>query len=1117
MTLNSKQQAAVEYLEGPLIVIAGPGTGKTQLLSAKVAHILKHTDANPHNILCLTFTEAGAVNMRTRLTSMIGRAANEVNIHTYHAFGSDLLSAYKNYSTDYNRELNQAIDEVTQHKIIRQIQAQLPAMDVLKKARIKDIIDTIKEAKSARLTAQSLAKIAAANLKENDIIKETITPYLNRYVKNMKFKLALEQIYQPILNELANLAKSETIVEHIEPQANFLLRELAQIIEQETLAEKPSVKPLTDWKNRHFENSDPSHFRLKNFIANKKLASLAKIMSEYDQYLQTNELFDFADMIEESIKILKSDRGFCATLQENYQYIMLDEFQDTNRSQFELIHLLSDYEKPTIMAVCDDDQAIFAFQGANVSNVLDFEQTYQAEIITLTDNYRSTSEILNFSRHIANQIDDSFAKTHHINKSLTSINNQQILKSAENSSAIFCTEEVKNTPNSSSLILRHEFLSADDEYAWIASQIQKLIAAGKSQSDIAILTPKHKYVAPLLPYLKAYPEINVSYEKRENILEDTKITQLTTTARFIFDLSQGKHAAHQLPDILRYPFWQLNHHQIISILTSAHNDKRNTLDYLAESDNPKFTELANFFAQLAVICQDIPLELFLDYLIGTAPLPDSDFRSPFLDYYTTQETSPSTISLYENLSILRNRLHDHLRLDNPKLKDFIAFLDDYEAADATILNSSPYQDSADSVQVMTAFSAKGLEFKHVFLVAVDNLAWGGAKGNNNLLTLPVNLVSIRHTGTTKNEQLRLLFVAITRAKQSLILTNSAQDFSGKTPQRLAFLDERESDGFVLSPFIPNQTVIKHQNLDLKTRQSNLKTHWISAYQTIEPNLKSIFSQKISKYRLTATDLTSFIDISYSGPLQFYCEKILSLPQPPADEKLQLGNLMHATFEVITKQNLSDTAALEFLNQKIKQIPTTDQVKQSLTEQGTASLTASLQAFSKILRHPDAKAEVNFSHQHLALDSTPITGKIDHIHIDKKAKTIEIYDFKTGKYHKENWPSHPTLYKYAMQLGFYKLLLNLSPEYRDFKVTKGHILFIYPDPADFKVYDKVYEFDQSTEAHLKTLIKSVYSHIKSLDFFATDSPLAVQSDADTNLKDLKNFVELVIKTAPKLDS
>ena len=91
MPLNQQQKEAVEYLEGPLLVLAGPGTGKTQLLSAKVAYILEHPDANPETILCLTFTDAGAENMRDRLQTMIGKAALDVNIYTYHAFGATLL------------------------------------------------------------------------------------------------------------------------------------------------------------------------------------------------------------------------------------------------------------------------------------------------------------------------------------------------------------------------------------------------------------------------------------------------------------------------------------------------------------------------------------------------------------------------------------------------------------------------------------------------------------------------------------------------------------------------------------------------------------------------------------------------------------------------------------------------------------------------------------------------------------------------------------------------------------------------------------------------------------------------------------------------------------------
>ena len=95
MGLNEKQKKAAEYLEGPLLVLAGPGTGKTQLLSSKVEYILKNTDTNPDNILCLTFTESGATNMRERLKSMIGKEALKVNVNTYHAFGQDVLAQYK--------------------------------------------------------------------------------------------------------------------------------------------------------------------------------------------------------------------------------------------------------------------------------------------------------------------------------------------------------------------------------------------------------------------------------------------------------------------------------------------------------------------------------------------------------------------------------------------------------------------------------------------------------------------------------------------------------------------------------------------------------------------------------------------------------------------------------------------------------------------------------------------------------------------------------------------------------------------------------------------------------------------------------------------------------------
>ena len=141
--LNQEQKQAVEYLEGPLLVLAGPGTGKTQLLSAKVAYVLKNTDTSPENILCVTFTDSGCQNMRDRLASMIGAVpASKVNIHTYHTLGTDILHFYKNYSESFSRNLDSAIDEVTQYKIIKNIQKNLDGTDILKGDRISDIVET---------------------------------------------------------------------------------------------------------------------------------------------------------------------------------------------------------------------------------------------------------------------------------------------------------------------------------------------------------------------------------------------------------------------------------------------------------------------------------------------------------------------------------------------------------------------------------------------------------------------------------------------------------------------------------------------------------------------------------------------------------------------------------------------------------------------------------------------------------------------------------------------------------------------------------------------------------------------------------------------------------------
>lgn len=1113
MGLNQKQQAAVDYLNGPLLVLAGPGTGKTQLLSAKVVHILDVTDTLPENILCLTFTDAGANNMRERLLSMIGINASDVNIYTYHAFGSEILSSYKNYAEHFDRNLDQPIDTVTQYKIIQNIVDSLPLTDILKTADIKDIIATISEAKSARLNSAQLALIAKTNIEDTASMNPRLSAILESVKRGMKFEDG-KALYLKVGEIIAEYISPVPITGKIEKEANHLLLSLEDTISSEEQKEKPSISALTKWRNSLFEKDHENHYRLRNFIANKKLLSLAHVMQEYENYLSENQLFDFTDMIEQAVQVLKNDDGFRFTLQERFQYILLDEFQDTNPSQFELIKLIASSEKPDIMAVGDDDQAIFAFQGANASNLIDFQNEFNAHQITLSENYRSTTEILDLSRKIADQIDSSFAKKRNINKQLTSVRNLEILNESE-----------LDTP----FVNRHEFKAADAEYAWVADQISKLIQSGEKQSDIAILTPKHKYITPLLPYLKSHKNINIAYEKRENVLEDAYIYQLSTLARFVYEISLGQNPAHLLLEILTFPFFQVPAIDAITALKSHYGDTRQTLDYLKDSDNENLKQLAVFIAELVAKSFETPLEQFIDFLTGACPIKTNDnepLQSNFLTYYSSQVVDFKTYNLYENLSVLREKIFAHIKTEKPRLRDFINFLDDYAAAGEAILNTSPYQDATDSVQVMTAYKSKGLEFKHVFIIATDDASWGNSKGNNNKLSLPKNLAMIRHTGNTDDECLRLFFVAITRAKKTLTLTNSRQDFSGKTPNRLTYLGEYEvSDGEICSPYLRNPNVIEHyETLPEAELEFNLSQNWIASYLRLEPDLKAILTQSIENFAMNASKLTTFIDIAYAGPLEFYQRYIIHGPSAPSSESMEFGTLVHAVFEKVTKEKISDADALEFFKSEVLKLDLTEAEQLRMLAHGEVAISASLSAFRNILtpEHQTAKAELDFHPEHLTYNGIPITGKIDHINIDEENKTIEIYDFKTSNFHKEKWESHASLYKYTLQLLFYKLLLNLSPTYRNYKVTKAHILFVAPSSNDLAlselngsaelVHDKVYEFSDAAEQDFKELLTAVYRHVKSLDFIDECSPLAILPDQTNGIKQIREFCQLVKDSA-----
>ena len=1076
MGLNTRQKQAVEYLNGPLLVLAGPGTGKTQLLSEKVAYILKNTDTNPENILCLTFTDSGAKNMRERLKTVIGTDALKVNIGTYHAFGQEILAQYKNYSLDYDRRLDNAIDEITQFKIIKEIQSKLPGTDILRGDKVKDIMGVINEAKAATLSAKDLRKIAEANLDDFQVISEALSPIFS-IKQSRKYDVALDTIYRPIFEILNQYSNSAPIVPGFPRIITVLAFDLKRAIEYAETDK--TTKPLTAWRNDYFEKDENGDFRLKGRVANKKLVSVGGIMEQYDQYLLENGLFDFNDMIEEAIKALKSDQGFKLTLEERYQYILLDEFQDTNPSQLAIVKELTDYEKPNIMAVGDDDQAIFEFQGALSTNLKDFRDYYNAEVVELTENYRSTQEILDYSTAIIKQADDRFQP----NKTLTA--------HKENSAK--------------SEIHRLEFVSSDAECQFVADKIAELIKSGVKQSEIAVISYKTKYFEPLLPFLKSHDGVKIAYEKRDNLFEDEKIHQILTILKYVYEEASEKRHSVQLMEIALYPFFDLPILETVKILDSANSTHENALIKLGESENAKIRFVAEFIGKLMVKSYTEPISVMLDYVIGVREF--DGLKSPFMDYYEAHENDYGMFTIYENIASLRGRLESHYSGTERLLKveDLIAMLNDYELADMALNTKSPYRDADEAVQILTAHKAKGLEFEYVFVLSADNNAWGKSKGNNTFLTLPKNLEKIRHTGLTDGERLRILYVALTRAKNCLYITNAVSDFTGRARTRLDYLKEHQEGDKVLSDILPEREVmvVPVEN-DINKRIRTLKD-WLTSTIVESPDMRLYYQSKMDNFKMSASALTTFIDIIYGGPEAFFRGYVMNLREPKT-EAMAFGTLMHKTFEKVTNDGISDEEAVKFYLDELEpqDIPSEDKI--ALRDRGVVNLEASLKEFGPIIR--TGKAEINFGPEHLVINGVPVTGVIDHLVVDDKAKTIEIYDYKTGAYHPESWQSHPTLFMQMLQLIFYKMLLNNSREYRNYKVTTGHILYVVKDKEDDKVHKKSYVYNEKDEAMFMGLLTTIYNMVKDLSFL-DDPEVYVSADKGNNMKAVKDFITLLL--------
>lgn len=338
---NKKQQEAIDITEGPVMLLAGPGTGKTYTLTKRVEKMLS-VGINPENILCLTFSDAASSEMKTRLVEKIGMSASGVNVSTYHSFCMDIIR-----------------QNPLEFELIDNFQM---ADDITKQAILKECID--------------------------EYSKENKIEFLKDKWGNKYFYI--QNIIQGIETLKRERTTKEEYFKNIENMPEWQLKLDELILEKK---EKEQKGKTTKTLDKDIETLAKKIGKAKEFYS---------IFEIYKRKLNENNLIDYSDMINFVLDKMETDERFLIEVSKNYKYVLVDEYQDTSKVQNGLIfNILKGAGHDNIFVVGDDDQIIYSFQGARCTNLSDFLSVYKnTKIISLEENRRSTQTILDFAQNL---------------------------------------------------------------------------------------------------------------------------------------------------------------------------------------------------------------------------------------------------------------------------------------------------------------------------------------------------------------------------------------------------------------------------------------------------------------------------------------------------------------------------------------------------------------------------------------------------------------------------------------------------------------------------------------------------------------------------------------------
>lgn len=746
--LNEAQKKAVDTVEGPVLVVAGPGTGKTHILTLRIANILRTTtDTSPENILVLTFTDSAARTVAKRLGTFIGdEAARKVNVFTFHGFAGEIL-----------RRHPEAFPEFADQRLMGEVEQILVWRAVLENA------------------GESKLRTPKA-------------PF--HYLKDLK------SLEDSLLRECVTT----------DEYRRWLRKE------EESLKEDPKLVYAKG--ERAGELNAAGQTRAKRF---EKGYEAADLIDRYRALKEELGVYGYTDILRIVTDALKEDEALKAELQERYQYVLADEHQDANALQHALLDALAFDEHPNLFIVGDEKQAVYGFQGADTTHFETFTDLYpRTAVIPLTENYRSYQDILDLSHGLLAGLPSSTGG--HV--ALTGF---------------------RGAGGTAHVLLASDALAERDQ---VATLVQEAIAEGVAPHEIAIITLKNRTAELFALHLRArgIPALragDIDLEGRPSI-------------RFLLSLMHAI-ADPTRPEALREallaPWWEPSIADRLRFLRS-HGDWE-----LEDSFAEAFPGIAESVANLRAKALEVPPLSAFSYI-----LEDTSARAYFLSSgETVQEDIPLVRQLMTHIEDLARR--------NPN-GTFAEVMESFGKArehEVGAIKSSRTQHEGQ-VTVITAHKAKGMEFERVFVTALSAREWEG-RGKSSLVPSPFS------QSREREELIRLFYVALTRAKDRLVLSYPLQSAEGKDEAPMSLLPAGLPEIAVPEDPLPL--------LHVKTDAPEL--------------VKELTLQYLLHEGLSPSAFNEYLE----SPATFFAKRVLRLREPE-NRSIVLGNAVHAAIAAYLK-------------------------------------------------------------------------------------------------------------------------------------------------------------------------------------------------------------------------